>query len=199
MEIVIFVAVVVALGGLVAYGLTKSEVGGPVDAKTRAWELFREIAESVGGLTVVEGDHGWPSMRGLVEGLPVEIDHGNHIARGMEASLGMRCPIPEAEHAPNAALWIGEIEALRRQFGRPRPAGDAHGLFEVYTRVEPSASDWWQEPELHEALVSLPGAGVLLVEGQLTVVFSNLDAESVQIALTLPGLIRRGVQRVTIH
>lgn len=199
MEIAIFLTVVVALGALVAYGWSKTEITGPVDPKTRAWELFREIAKTVGGLTVVEGDHGWPSMHGLVEGATVEIDHGNHIARGMEATLGMRCQIPEADHAPNAALWIGEVEALRRQFGRPRPSGDAHGLFEVYTRVEPSASDWWQEPELHEAMVSLPGAGVLLVDGQLTVVFSNLDAESVRVALTLPGLIRRGVQRVTIH
>lgn len=169
------------------------------DPKAKAREVFEGIAQQVPGLTVVTDENGWPSLHGLVDGVAIEIDHANHIARGMEAMLGMRCNLVEAEHAPNAALWIGEVEALRRQFGRPRPSGDRHGIFEVYTRVEPSASDWWQEPELHEALVALPGGGLLLVEGKLTVVFSNLDAESVRAAMAIPGHIRRGVQRVTIH
>ncbi len=202
MELAIAVAVLVAIGGLMALGYSQYEAqqkktsGGP---RARAHALFREVAEQVGGLTVETDDEGWPSLRGLVDGVPIAIDHQNHIARGMEAMLAMRCRLPDAEHAPNAALWIGEIEPLRQQFGRPRPSGDAHGLFELYTRVEPSLSDWWQEPELHEALVSLPGAGVLLVDGQLTVVFSDLQAESVRLAMTLPGLIRRGVRRVTLH
>jgi len=201
MELLLALAVVGGLGSLLALWWWQHEAGKKPsnDPKSRAWALFTAIAEEVGGLSVVEGEHGWPSLRGVIDGAAFEIDHANHIARGMEATLGMRGRLPEAEHAPNAALWVGEIDALRHQFGRPRPSGDAHGLFEVYTRVEPSASDWWQEPELHEALVSLPGAGVLLVDGQLTVVFANLDPESVRQALTIPPLIRRGVQRVTLH
>ena len=169
------------------------------ELKQQAWLFYQSVAEEVGGLMVAQNDEGWPRLEGLVDGLAIEIDHANNVAMGLDGVLGMRCRLPEAEMAPNAAVWIGRVDALHTQYGRPRPAGDGEGLFDVYTRVDPSASDWWQEPELHETLASLPGAGVLLYEGNLTVVFSDLDAESVRTAMRVPGLIRRGVSRVTLH
>lgn len=169
------------------------------DVHERAWEEFRAIADEVGGLAVVRTDAGWPKLTGEVGGVVVEIDCDNHISRGLDGLLGLRCRVPDAVAAPNAALWIGDIDALRTQYGRPRPAGDGEGLFEVYTRVEPSASDWWQDPALHDALASLPGAGLVLYEGQLTVLFARLDAESVRTALQIPMLVEQGVRRVTLH
>ncbi|SRR5690606_4600901 len=167
--------------------------------KERVWAEFRAVAEEVGGLAVVTNEEGWPRLRGETGGVLVEIDCDNHVSQGLDGLLGLRCRIPDAAFAPNAALWIGDIDALRTQYGRPRPAGDRHGLFEVYTRVEPSASDWWQDRALHDALSGLPGAGVVLDEGQLTVLFERLDAESVRTALAIPALIQEGVRRVTLH
>jgi hypothetical protein len=113
--------------------------------------------------------------------------------------LGLRCRITGGESVPSAALWIGDVDSLRTQFGRPRPSGDGAGLFDVYTRVEASASDWWADAALHEALTLLPGAGLVLDEGQLTIVFAKLDAESVRTAMRIPALVHQGAQRVTIH
>ncbi len=155
--------------------------------KERVWAEFRAVAEEVGGLAVVTNEEGWPRLRGETGGVLVEIDCDNHVSQGLDGLLGLRCRIPDAAFAPNAALWIGDIDALR------------HGLFEVYTRVEPSASDWWQDRALHDALSGLPGAGVVLDEGQLTVLFERLDAESVRTALAIPALIQEGVRRVTLH
>lgn len=169
------------------------------DVHERAWEEFRAIADEVGGLAVVRTEGGWPKLTGEIGGVVVEIDCDNHISRGLDGLLGLRCRVPDAVAAPNAALWIGDIDALRTQYGRPRPAGDGDGLFEVYTRVEPSASDWWQDPALHDALASLPGAGLVLYEGQLTVLFARLDADSVRTALQIPMLVQHGVRRVTLH
>ena len=129
----------------------------------------------------------------------MEIDQANDIGAGLEAMLGLRCTLPEARLAPNAALWVGDVDSLRGQYGDPRPCGDPDDLFEVYTRVDPGASDWWQEPGLLSVLEGLPGGGILLFEGQLTVIFSDLDADSVRAAAGIPGLIRRGVARVTVH
>jgi hypothetical protein len=194
----VFALVTFAVLAAVAYGVVKPRLVRD-ELKQQAWLFYEQVADEVGGLVVTRNEEGWPRLEGLVDGLSVEIDHTNHVAPGLEGMLGMRCQLPEAEMAPNAAVWVGDVEALRDRYGRPRPAGDGAGLFEVYTRVEPSASDWWQEPELHEALAGLPGAGVLLDEGHLTVVFSDLDAESIRTALRVPALIRRGVRRVTLH
>ena len=200
MELAITLAAFATLIGLFYLAWSFSSANPKLnDPNARARKHFTEVADAVGGLVVVEDDHGVLSLRGVVDGITVEIDYQNSVTRGLEALLGMRCRLTEAEHAPNAALWIGEVEGLRRQFGRPRPSGDVNGLFEVYTRFEPSASDWWQDPDLHESLTVLRGGGLLLVDGQLTVVFSLLDAESVRTALSIPSLIRRGVQRVTLH
>ena len=169
------------------------------DVQERVWAEFRAVAAEVGGLAVVPNEEGWPRLRGETAGVLVEIDCDNHVSRGLDGLLGLRCRIPDAMIAPNAALWVGDIDALRTQYGRPRPAGDGHGLFDVYTRSEPSASDWWQDGALHDALCSLPGAGVVLYEGQLTVLFERLDAESVRTALQIPALIQEGVRRVTLH
>lgn len=199
MELAVIVGLVaIAVLAAFAFGVVKPRIQRD-EVKQQAWLFYEQVADEVGGLVVASNDEGWPRLEGIVDGLSVEIDHTNNVARGFEGLLGMRCQLPEAEVAPNAAVWVGQIDALRTQYGRPRPAGDGAGLFEVYTRVEPSASDWWQEPELHETLASLPGAGVLLYEGNLTVVFSDLDAESVRTAMRVPGLIRRGVSRVTLH
>ena len=195
-------AVLIGLAAILLLALAalaiKPRVSGNT-VKEHAWLVYQSVADEVGGLMVTANEDGWPRLEGLVDGLPIEIDHTNQVAMGLDGMLGMRCRLPEAEMAPNAAVWIGRVDALHTQYGRPRSALDGTGLFEVYTRVDPSASDWWQEPELYEALSSLPGAGVLLDEGHLTVVFSDLDAESVRTAMTIPGLIRRGVSRVTIH
>jgi hypothetical protein len=200
MPFVLWVALVaasVALGALI-YALTRPR-DGLEDGTSRVLAELSALAEEVGGLAVVVTPEGWPSLRGDVGGLQVQIDFDNHVGRGLDGLLGLRCRIPEAAMAPNAVLWIGDIDALRVQYGRPRPAGDGDGLFEVYTRVAPSASDWWQDPLLHDALSSLPGAGLVLYEGQLTVLFDRLDAESVRTALRIPGLIQDGVGRVTLH
>ncbi len=190
-------AVLVTLGAVAFAYLPRR--GDREDAQERAWEEFRAVAEEVGGLVAVRTDTGWPRLSGEAGGVLVEIDCENHVGRGLDALLGLRCRVPDARFAPNAALWIGDVDALRTQFGRPRPSGDANGLFDVYTRVEPSASDWWQEPTLHDALASLPGSGLVLDEGRLTVFFARLDAESVRVALRIPSLVQVGVHRVTLH
>ena len=161
--------------------------------------IYEQVAAEVGGLEVVRTEDGWPCLKGISDGVEFEIDHTNDIAFGIDGQLGLRCRLTEAHGAPDGAIWVGEVPALHTQYGRPRPMGDPDGLFEVYTRAEPSASDWWQEPELLETLRALPGGGVLLYEAQLTVVFRDLDAESVRAAMHVPTLIRRGVQRVTLH
>jgi hypothetical protein len=187
-----------AMIGAFAYLMRKPGLGAG-DLKERAWDEFRAVAADVGGLEVVSNEDGWPRLAGSVEGIAVEIDCDNHVSSGLEGLLGLRCRVPDGDVAPNAALWIGDLDALRTQFGRPRPSGDSDGLFEVYTRVEPSASDWWQDPALHDALTILPGAGVVLLDGQLMVLFARLDVESVRAALRIPGLVRQGAQRVTLH
>ncbi|HJL15639.1 MAG TPA: hypothetical protein RMH99_08290 [Sandaracinaceae bacterium LLY-WYZ-13_1] len=199
MELAVLLALVAVLVfGAVAYLVVKPRVEED-EIKQSAWALYEQVAAEVGGLVVAQTDEGWPRLEGLVDGLTIEIDHTNLVAPGLEGLLGMRCQLPEAEKAPNGAVWVGHVDGLHTQFGRPRPLGDGAGLFEVYTRVEPGASDWWQEAELREVLEGLPGAGVALYEGQLTVVFTDLDAESVRTAMRVPGLIRRGVRRVTLH
>lgn len=200
MSLVLWVALLasaVALAAL-AYALSKPRLGLD-DGKDRAFAELAALAQEVGGLSVVRTPEGWPRLTGIVGGLSVEIDFDNHVSRGLDGLLGLRCFVPEAIAAPNAVLWVGDIDALRVQYGRPRPAGDGDGLFEVYTRAEPSASDWWQDPMLHDALSSLPGAGLVLYEGQLTVLFDRLDADSVRTALRVPSLVQQGVNRVTIH
>lgn len=197
LAIVLVFAALIALAAL-AVGVVKPRFERD-DIRQQAWSIYQQVADEVGGLVVASNPDGWPRLEGIVDGLKIEIDHTNHIAPGFEGLLGMRCRLPEAEGAPNAAVWIGHVDALQAQFGRPRPAGDDVGLFEIYTRVEPSASDWWQEPELYDTLASLPGAGLLLYEGGLTVLFADLDAESIRTALQVPSLIRRGVRRVTLH
>ena len=189
------VAVVTAIVTYVAPRLR----GEPRDAESFAWLLFEQVADEVGGLTVVRTEAGWPRMRGLIEGIEVEVDQHNDVAFGLDGMLGLRCTLPSTLGAPNAAIWVGNVATLHSQFGRPHAVGDADALFDVYTRAEPGASDWWQEPDLLETLRALPGAGVLLYEGQLTVVFSDLDAHSVQTAMLVPSLILRGVDAVTIH
>lgn len=200
MEIGIALAVVLAVAAIAAvfFGMIRPRVQAD-DAKTSAWLLYETIANEVGGLVVARSEDGWPSLHGVADGVEVEIDHDNHPAQGFEAMLGMRCNIPEASGAPNGALWIGGVPALHTQYGRPRAVGDADGLYEIHTRAEPSASDWWQEPELHAVLTELPGAGVILYEGQLTVLFSDFDGESIRTAMRVPGVIRQGVRRVTLH
>ncbi|MEQ9073543.1 MAG: hypothetical protein RLP09_06760 [Sandaracinaceae bacterium] len=201
MEFLIALAVALAVVGIVALVVQKTQpaLSAGDDPKARAWEMFQMVAEEVGGLTVVKTDDGWPRLRGLVDGLDVEIDYDNHLAKGLEAMLGMRCRIPEAEGSPPTVVWVGSVDVLHAHYGRPRPAGDADGLFEVYTRREPTASEWWQDKELYEVLATLPGAGVVLEDGQLTVVFVDLDADSIRTALGVPSLIRRGVRQVTLH
>ncbi|MCZ7684909.1 MAG: hypothetical protein M5U28_41515 [Sandaracinaceae bacterium] len=191
------IAAAVVLAAL-ALAFAKPQLGAD-DLHDRAWEEFRAVADEVGGLSVVRTPEGWPRLVGEVSGVLVEIDCDNHVSRGLDGLLGLRCRVPDAGVAPDAALWIGDVDALRTQFGRPRPAGDGAGIFDVYTRVEPSASDWWQDPALHDALAGLPGAGVVLCEGQLTVLFARLDADSVRTALQIPGLVQEGVRRVTLH
>ena len=168
-------------------------------ARDQIWTRFQAVADEIGGLALVTTDDGHPRLSGLVDGLHVEIDYENYIAFGLEALLGMRCAVPEAALEPDVALWVGEVPALHTRFGRPRPLGDSDHIFDVYTRTEPSASDWWQEKDLHRELAALRGAGVLMSEGQLTVLFDHVDVDSVRTALAIPALIRRGVQRVTIH
>lgn len=193
------VAIAAALGSIaLAFHLFSTRTTGD-DLADRAWREFRGVAEEVGGLVVVRTEDGWPRLAGEIGGVLIEIDCENHVSRGLDGLLGLRCRLPDAISAPNAALWIGDIDALRTQYGRPRPAGDGEGLFDVYTRVEPSASDWWQEGSLHEAMASLPGAGLVLYEGQLTVLFSRLDADSVRTAMRIPSLVQEGVRRVTLH
>lgn len=196
--IVLSLVLVAAAVAAVIYAFVRPRVAAD-DAKTNAWLLYESIANEVGGLAVTRSEDGWPSLHGMVDGVEVEIDHDNHPAQGFEAMLGMRCKIPEASRAPNGALWIGGVPALHTQYGRPRAVGDADGLYEIHTRAEPSASDWWAEPELHAVLTELPGAGVILYEGQLTVIFSDFDAESVRTAMRVPSVIRQGVRRVTLH
>lgn len=196
--ILVGLALAALLAGAIAATTLRPQLAED-DVKARAWAEFRAVANEVGGLAVVQTEEGWPRLKGEVAGVMVEIDCDNDVTRGLNGLLGLRCRIPDAAFAPNAALWIGDVDALRIQFGRPRPAGDGHGLFEVYTRVEPSASDWWQDVALHETLTALPGAGVVLYDGQLTVLFERLDAESVRTALQVPALIREGVRRVTLH
>ena len=200
-ELVISLAValaILAVGALViAVRSRRLDARGGEQAE--AWALCRSIADEVGGLVVTPDDAGWPRLTGIVEGVTIEIDAHNYVAGSREPMLGMRCRIGGAEHAPNAAVWIGEIPALHTEFGRPRPLGDPDRLFEVYTRAEPTASDWWNEPGLQETLLSLPGAGVLLVDGSLTVFFSELHALCVRSAMEIPPLVQRGVCRVTIH
>ena len=196
----IAVAIALVLVGAVSLVMAvKTRREGAKDEKTQAWGYCQTIAEEIGGLLVVADDEGWPRLTGIVGGVSVEIDANNQIGSAREAFLGMRCYIDAALHAPNAAVWIGEVAALHTEFGRPRPLGDPDGLFEVHTRAEPTTSDWWHEPDLLEALLSLPGAGLLLVDGALTVVFQELDTESVRTALSIPAVIRRGVRRVTLH
>lgn len=200
MELGIILAVVAALA-IVAAIVAKAAPGriGRDETQQLAWMLYEQVADEVPGLRVVRTESGWPRLEGTVDGVEVEIDHQNDVAYGLESLLGMRCAVPGAALAPNAAIWIGDVATLHGQFGRPRPVGDSDLIFDVYTRADPSASDWWQEPELHETLRSLPGAGILLFEGQLTVIFADLDAESVRTAMRIPSLIRQGVERVTIH
>lgn len=201
MTLVVWIVVVIALGVLAAAAFSALEprLAEEAGVTERAWAEFGAVADQVGGLAVVQTDAGWPRLSGEVSGVRVDIDCDNHISRDLDGLLGLRCRIPDAAFAPNAALWIGDVEGLRTQFGRPRPSGDRHGLFEVYTRIEPSASDWWQDAALHDALCALPGAGVVLYEGQLTVLFERLDPESVRTALQIPALIQEGVRRVTLH
>lgn len=196
----IALAVTVAvLTGAALWMAVRSRREGARDEKTEAWAYCQGVADEVGGLTVVADDEGWPRLSGMAAGVPVEIDANNRVGAGREALLGLRCYLPAAFHAPDAAVWIGEVPALHTEFGRPRPLGDPDGLFEVHTRVEPSGSDWWTEPDLQDALLSLQGAGILLVEGKLTVVFAELDAHSVRTVLSIPEMIQRGVSRVTLH
>lgn len=200
MPVVVWIALLAAAAVLAALALTYAKPRlGADDVHDRAWEEFRAVADEVGGLSVTRTPDGWPRLVGEVGGVLVEIDCDNLVGRGLGGMLGLRCRVPDAGAAPNAALWIGDVDALRTQFGRPRPAGDGAGLFDVYTRVEPSASDWWQDPALHDALAGLPGAGVVLYEGQLTVLFARLDADSVRTALAIPALVQEGVRRVTLH
>lgn len=199
---VTLIAAAIALALVVGTALVmavRSRREGGRDEKSEAWAWCRALAEEVGGLVVVADGEGWPRLTGIAAGVPVEIDANNAIGALREAFLGLRCHLPSASHAPNAAVWVGEVPALHTEFGRPRPLGDPDGLFEVHTRAEASGSDWWAEPGLQEALLSLPGAGVLLVDGHLTVVFAELDAHSVRVALSIPEMIQRGVNRVTIH
>lgn len=200
-ELVIGLAVALAILVALALGIAvrTRRLGARGSDQAEAWRLCESIAEEVGGLVVVPDDAGWPRLTGFIDGVSIEIDAHNYIGNGREPHLGLRCTLPSAERAPNAAVWIGEVAALHTEFGRPRPLGDPDGFFEVHTRAEPTGSDWWQEPGLQDALLSLPGAGVLLVDGTLTVVFSELNVWSVQAALQIPGVIQRGVSRVTIH
>lgn len=197
--VLVAVAVIAVVVALVTHVGPRLGSGSNGDAHSFAWALFQQVADEVGGLQVQETEAGWPRLKGIVDGIEIEIDQHNNVAYGLDHMLGLRCSVPEAMRAPNAAIWIGEVATLHSQFGRPRAVGDADALFDVYTRADPSASDWWQEPELLEALRSLPGSGLMLYEGQLTVLFSDLDAHSVQTAMSMPGMIRRGVDRVTIH
>lgn len=93
MELLIALAVALAVVGIVALVVQKTQpaLSAGDDPKARAWEMFQMVAEEVGGLTVVKTDDGWPRLRGLVDGLDVEIDYDNHLAKGLEAMLGMRC------------------------------------------------------------------------------------------------------------
>lgn len=184
--------------GVFAYFMAKPAVARDA-VKEKVWTEFEAVAAEVAGLEVVTTEAGWPRLRGIVDSIAIEIDCENTVSRGLDGMLGLRCRVPGADAVPSAALWIGDVDALRTQFGRPRPSGDSAGLFDVYTRVEPSASDWWQDPALHDALSALPGAGLVLDEGQLTVLFAKLDADSVRTAMRLPGLVSQGAQRVTIH
>ncbi len=200
MEVMIALVLAVLLFGGAALAMAvRSRRLGARDEKSEAWAFCRAVAEEVGGLVVAADEAGWPRLTGLAAGVPVEIDANNRIGTLPEVHLGLRCYLPAAAEAPNAAVWIGEVASLHTEFGRPRPLGDPDGLFEVHTRAEPTASDWWAEPDLQEALLSLPGAGVLLVDGQLTVTFAELDAHSVRVALSIPEMIQRGVSRVTLH
>ncbi len=188
---------VVASAGLVMAIRARRE--GARDEKSEAWAYCQSIADEITGLLVVPDEHGWPRLTGIIGGVSVEIDAQNQVGTAREPYLGLRCYLDSALRAPNAAVWIGEVAALHTEFGRPRPLGDPDGLFEVHTRAEPTTSDWWMEPELQEALLSLHGAGLLLVDGQLTVIFEELSVESVRVALSIPSVIQRGVRRVTLH
>ncbi|MEZ4336134.1 MAG: hypothetical protein R3B82_05855 [Sandaracinaceae bacterium] len=200
MEVMIALGLALLLvGGAALVMAVRSRRLGARDDKSEAWAWCRSVAEEVGGLMVVADGEGWPRLTGLAAGVPIEIDANNQIGTLPEVHLGLRCYLPSATGAPNAAVWIGEVASLHTEFGRPRPLGDPDGLFEVHTRTEPTASDWWAEPDLQEALLSLPGAGILLVDGQLTIVFAELDAHSVRVVLSIPEMIQRGVSRVTIH
>lgn len=201
MEIAITLVLVLALLGAVALGMAIRDrrLGAREDRVADAWTLFELVAAEVGGLVVVADPDGWPQLNGIIDGITVEIDGSNFAGGTFVPRLGMRCHLEGAAHAPNAAVWIGESPALHTEFGRPRPLGDPDGIFDVHSRTEPSPSDWWQEPGLHEALACLPGAGLLLVDGELLVVFDELDAEFVRVALQIPTLIERGVERVTVH
>ncbi|HHH27818.1 MAG TPA: hypothetical protein ENK57_05655 [Polyangiaceae bacterium] len=193
-------AVLLALLGIGALAIAiRERREGARDDRSEAWAYCQTIADEIPGLMVVGDDYGWPRLTGLISGFSVEIDAQNRVGTSREPMLGMRCYLDSALHAPNAAVWVGEVAALHTEFGRPRPLGDPDGLFEVHTRAEPTTSDWWAEPGLQEALLSLPGAGLLLVDGALTVVFLELDVLSVRTALSIPALIQRGVSRVTLH
>jgi len=198
----ITIGLLIALAVIVASGLVlavRARRAGARDSTSDAWAYCQTIADEIPGLLVVPDEHGWPRLTGIIHGVSVEIDAQNQISATQLPFLGLRCYLDAALHAPNAAVWIGEVAALHTEFGRPRPLGDPDGLFEVHTRAEPTTSDWWMEPELQEALLSLTGAGLLLVDGALTVVFSELDVYSVRTALSIPALIQRGVRRVTLH
>ena len=200
MEVMVAIAVALLLiGGGALVLAVRSRREGARDERSDAWAYVQSVAEEVGGLSVIADDDGWPRLCGLAAGVPVEIDGNNVVGALREPRLGLRCYLASAAEAPNAAVWLGEVPALHTEFGRPSPLGDPDGLFEVHTRAESSGSDWWSEPDLQEALLSLPGAGLLLVDGHLTVVFAELDAHSVRVALSIPETIERGVSRVTLH
>ncbi|MGF1468726.1 MAG: hypothetical protein ACFCGT_21580 [Sandaracinaceae bacterium] len=169
--------------------------------RTEAWDLYRLVADEVGGLEVVATAAGWPRLRGRVDGVEVEIDDDNHLGRGSSGLLGLRCRLPELEGTADVALWLGPAPAFFADLlGPPKSLGDRDlELYDLFTRAEGGGSDWWQDVVLLETLRTLPGGRVWKRDDQLLVLFDHLEADVVRSVLTVPGLLRHAASRPTLH
>lgn len=166
---------------------------------------WAQVADQVGGLEVEWDAQGRPRLVGTREGVRVTLSKDNDLGVGFHDRLGMRCTLPELGARPaTVALWTGPApDYFEELLGPPRPLRLAHldgvSTHDLYTRAEGSGSDWWQDPELRERLVGLPGGCLWFERGSLVVLFDRLDAESVRLALEVPSTLRRATRRPTLH
>lgn len=166
-------------------------------ARERALDQANEVADAL-NLDVTLDRDGAPALRTVVDGYEVIIDRHNQLSPGVgPTALGMRCVIAQASTFDNAAIVLGGRPELEADFGRAHPLHDS--FFEVHRRNEASTSSWWANPRVQLALTELGGASASLIDGHFTVLFDVLDVQSVEIVLTLPGLIANSGIRPTLH